>query len=109
MDKEKGFTLIEVIISIAIFGLVVILMVSMLQANIAITTKGRSIAEGSQKNNNDFIVGVTTESEPVNFNIVFDTGKTTKTIEVEGVYIHTASPSDTYADLYQKFQATDFK
>lgn len=103
-EKNKGFTLIEVIITILIFSLVLIAFGSLIQTNLMLNKRSMDINTNSTKISNSILEGNITTSSVPQFEITFTNGKR---IKVEGMYARNATLTDTLPDMYQYFIPTN--
>lgn len=102
MQKEEGFTLIEVIITMVIFTLVVIVMVSILQIGTIFNEKSKKINQQGTITLNGMISEQITSTSCPTFQIDFTKPDgTIKSINVEGRYVTYTTPSGTLPDMYQ--------
>lgn len=100
---NRGFTLIEVLVSLVIFFLVIIVFVTIMQVNIIINSKSIAINKQSTIGANGILVGdVTTYSNRLNITFKKPDG-TMKSLAVDGYYASYTSPSNNLADLYQVY------
>ncbi|MDA3733796.1 prepilin-type N-terminal cleavage/methylation domain-containing protein [Niameybacter massiliensis] len=104
MDKDqKGFTLVEVLVSMGIFMLVLIAFGSLLQINLLMNRRSLDIVQNSTNISNDLLEGNTATSSVPSFLIAFSNGKV---ISVEGYNEKINVETDTVPDLYQNFKTT---
>lgn len=102
-QREQGFTLIEVVITLVIFSLVILLFGSMMQTITMINTRALDITSSSVEDMNAIAREDTTTSAMPTMVVNFTNGKK---VEIQGEYINYTTPSDPVTKIYQTFQAT---
>lgn len=103
-QREQGFTLIEVIITLVIFTLVILLFSSMMQTITMINTKALDITSSSVKDMNGIMAGNSTTSAMPGapLHVTFSNGSK---VDIEIEYVNYTTPSNSVTELYQCFRA----
>lgn len=101
--KQVGFTLVEVLVSLAIFFIVMILFGSLLQSNLLLNLRSLKINQNSSYVSNALIDSSNVKITPNTFVVEFTNDEK---IQIEGNYESINTPTSTVADLYQKFKTT---